>query len=66
MSHFVIEYMYDGKYMMETLMGVEDVDLSDKRFQKLMGLWQCETHDEVNTLHKHLWEVRNARSSQSS
>lgn len=63
MSHFVIEYMYDNKYMMETLMGVEDVDLSDKRFEKLMGLWQCETADEVNALHKHLWEMRNERSS---
>ena len=63
MSHFVIEYMYDGKYMMETLMGVEDVDLSDKRFEKLMGLWQCETQEEVKTLHKHLWEMRSERSS---
>ena len=63
MSHFVIEYLYDGKYMMETLMGVEDVDLSDKRFQKLMGLWQCETQEEVNALHKHLWEIRSERFS---
>ena len=66
MSHFVIEYRYDGKYMMETLMGVEDVDLSDKRFQDLLGLWQCETQEEVNTLHKHLWEMRNERSSEQS
>lgn len=64
MSHFVIEYMYDGKYMMETLMSVEDVDLSDKRFQKLMGLWQCETQEEVNAMHKHLWEMRSERFSQ--
>lgn len=64
MSHFVIEYMYDGRYMMETLMGVEDVDLSDKRFQKLMGLWQCETTEEVDAMHKHLWEMRRERSSQ--
>lgn len=63
MSHFVIEYEYDGRYMMETLMGVEDVDLSDKRFQKLMGLWQCETQEEVTTLHKHLWEMRGERYS---
>jgi len=66
MSHFVIEYLYDGKYMMETLMGVEDIDLSEKRFKNLMGLWQCETQDEVNTLHKHLREMRDARSSQQS
>lgn len=66
MSHFIIEYKYDGKYMMETITGVEDVDLSDKRFQDLMGLWQCETMEEVNTMHKHLWEMRHARSSQPS
>lgn len=64
MSHFIIEYMYDGRYMMETLMSVEDVDLSDKRFQKLMGLWQCETAAEVDAMHKHLWEMRRERSSQ--
>lgn len=63
MSHFVIEYEYDGKYFMETLMGVEDVDLSDKRFQKLMGLWQCATTEEVEAMHKHLKEMRNARFS---
>ena len=40
MSHFIVEYMYDGKYMMETLMGVEDIDLSHKRFEKLMGVWR--------------------------
>lgn len=63
MSHFIIEYEFDGKYFMETLMGVEDVDLSDKRFQKLMGLWQCETTEEVDTMHKHLREMRDARFS---
>lgn len=63
MSHFIVEYEFDGKYFMETLMGVEDVDLSDKRFQKLMGLWQCATTEEVDTLHKHLREMRDARSS---
>ena len=66
MSHFIVEYMYDGRYMMETLMGVEDIDLSDARFQKLMGLWQCETQEEVNTMHKHLREMRDARSSKQA
>jgi hypothetical protein len=66
MSHFIVEYMYDGKYMMETLMGVEDIDLSHKRFEKLMGIWQCETQEEVNTMHTHLREMRNARFSESS
>lgn len=66
MSHFVIEYMYDGRYVMETLTGVEDIDISHKRFQDLLGVWQCKTMDEVNVLHKHLREMRNARSSQQA
>lgn len=63
MSHFIVEYECDGHYFMETLMGVEDVDLSDKRFQKLMGLWQCGTTEEVDAMHKHLKEMRSARLS---
>lgn len=63
MSHFIIEYMYDGRYMMETLMGVEDIDLSDKRFEKLMGIWQCATTEEVNVMHEHLREMRRERFS---
>jgi hypothetical protein len=46
---------------------VEDIDLSHSRFEKLMGIWQCETQEEVNAMHTHLREMRNAaRSSQSS
>jgi hypothetical protein len=51
---------------METLMGVEDIDLSHKRFENLMGVWQCETTEEVNEMHKHLREMRNARSSEQA
>ena len=61
MSHFVVEYRYDGRYFMETLMGVEDIDLTDKRFENLLGVWECQTTEEVNTLHKHLREMRDAR-----
>lgn len=66
MSHFVLEYMFDGRYVMETLTGVEDVDLSHNRFKELLGVWQCETMDEVNVLHKHLKEMRDARPSQQA
>ena len=61
MSHFVIEYRYDNRYFMETLMGVEDIDLSDKRFENLLGVWECQTAEEVNALHKHLREMRDER-----
>ncbi len=66
MSHFIVEYLYDGRYMMETLMGVEDIDISHKRFEKLMGVWQCETMDEVTTMQTHIREMRNARRSEQA
>ena len=66
MSHFIIEYLYDGRYMIETLMGVEDIDISDKRFEKLMGIWECSTTEEVNTMHEHLREMRRERSSKQT
>jgi hypothetical protein len=65
-SHFIVEYLYDGRYMMETLMGVEDIDISHKRFEKLMGVWQCETMDEVTTMQTHIREMRNARRSEQA
>lgn len=66
MSHFVIEYNYNGHYMMETVMGVEDIDLSDKRFENLLGLWECSTTEEVNVIQEHLMEMRRERSSKQS
>lgn len=63
MSHFIVEYKHNGEYFMETLMGVEDIDLSDKRFQNLLGVWECQTTEEVNVMHKHLKEMRDARFS---
>ncbi len=66
MSHFIVEYLYDGRYMMETLMGVEDIDISHKRFEKLMGVWQCETMDEVTTMQTQIREMRNARRSEQA
>jgi len=66
MSHFIVEYLYDGRYMMETLMGVEDIDLSHSRFDNLMGVWQCETMDEVTTMQTQIREMRNARRSEQA
>jgi hypothetical protein len=52
--------------MMETLMGVEDIDISHSRFEKLMGIWQCETMDEVTTMQTQIREMRNARRSEQA
>jgi len=65
-SHFIVEYLYDGRFMTETLMGVEDIDISHSRFEKIMGIWQCETMDEVTTMQTHLREMRNARRSEQA
>jgi len=65
-SHFIVEYLYKDKYMMETLMGVEDIDISHSRFEKLMGIWQCETMDEVTTMQTQIREMRNARRSEQA
>ena len=66
MSHFIVEYLYKDKYIMETLMGVEDIDISHSRFEKLMGVWQCETMDEVTTMQAQIREMRNARHSKQA
>ena len=66
MSHFIVEYLYKDKYIMETLMGVEDIDINHNRFDNLMGVWRCETMDEVTTMQTHIREMRNARHSEQA
>ena len=60
MSHFIVEYRKDGDYTLETLSGVEDVDIS--QYSNLIGLWVCDTEAEVLTMEKELRSMRHARS----
>ena len=66
MSHFIVEYLYKDKYIMETLMGVEDIDINHNRFDNLMGVWRCETMDEVTSMQTQIREMRNARRSEQA
>jgi hypothetical protein len=61
MSHFIVEHKYNGEYIMETIMGVEDIDMS--MYKHLLGLWVCDSVDEVKTMQKQLQEIRHERSS---
>ena len=64
MTSYIVEHMYKGNYVMETICGVEDIDTS--RFKDLLGIWVCDSPEELQVMEKHLKEMRNARSSQSS
>jgi hypothetical protein len=62
MSHFIVEHMYKGNYVMETVSGVEDIDTT--AYKDLLGIWVCESLEELRTMEKELKEIRNARPSQ--
>jgi len=64
MSHFIVEHKYKGQYVMETITGVEDIDTS--RFKDLLGIWVCDSFEELQIMEKELREMRDARSSQPS
>lgn len=64
MSHFIVEHRYKGNYVMETITGVEDIDTS--RFQDLLGIWVCDSQEELQVMETKLKEMRHARSSQSA
>ena len=64
MSHFIIEHRYKGNYVMETITGVEDIDTS--RYENLLGIWVCDSFEELQIMEKELRELRHARSSQQA
>lgn len=64
MSHFIVEHRYKGNYVMESITGVEDIDTS--RYENLLGIWVCDSFEEMQIMEKELKEMRHARSSQPS
>ena len=66
MSHFIVEHRRDGRYVMETICGVEDIDTSI--YKHLLGIWVCDSMEEMLVMEKQLQEIRhvNKRSSQPS
>ena len=64
MSHFIVEHKYKGNYVMETITGVEDIDASS--YQDLLGIWVCDSMEELQVMEKQLKEMRNERFSQQA
>ena len=60
MSTFIVEHMYKGNYVMETIAGVEDIDTSI--YKDLLGIWVCDSPEEVKAVENELKRVRDARS----
>jgi hypothetical protein len=48
---------------METICGVEDIDMT--MYKDLLGVWVCDSQEELNIMEKQIKEMRNARSSKS-
>jgi hypothetical protein len=64
MTYFIVEHNYNGKYIMETIAGVEDIDISS--YKEILGLWVCDSKEERDIIESKVREMRNARSSQPS
>jgi hypothetical protein len=64
MSTFIVEHRLKGNYVMETIAGVEDIDMGI--YKDLIGVWVCESTEEARVMEKELREMRHARSSQPS
>jgi hypothetical protein len=61
MSTYIIEHNYKGSYVMETIAGVEDIDTSI--YKDLLGIWVCDSPEEVKAVKDELKRLRNARPS---
>jgi len=64
MSYFIVEHNYKGSYVMETIAGVEDIDISI--YKNLLGIWVCESSEECRTVENELRRMRYERSSKPS
>jgi hypothetical protein len=47
---------------MESITGIEDIDTS--RYENILGIWVCDSFEELQIMEKELREMRHARSSQ--
>jgi hypothetical protein len=61
MSHFIVEHRQNGNYVMESLTGVEDLDTS--RYENILGIWVCDSFEELQIMEKELKEMRHAGRS---
>jgi len=64
MTNFIVEHRINGNYVMETVVGVEDIDTS--MYKDILGIWVCDSTEEARVMEKELKELRHARSGQPS
>jgi hypothetical protein len=64
MSYFIVEHKRNGGYIMETIQGVEDIDTS--MYKDILGIWVCDSAEEVMVMQNELGRMRHVRSSQSA
>ena len=62
--NYIVEHRIKGNYVMETITGVEDIDIS--MYKDLLGIWVCDSMEEANTMEQQLKEMRRARSSEQA
>ena len=62
MTSFIVEHRVKGHYVMETLTGVEDIDTSV--YKDLLGIWVCESPEELQVMENELRRMRRERSSE--
>ncbi len=64
MSYFIVEHKLKGNYVVETLAGVEDIDTSI--YKDILGIWVCDSQEELQVMENELRRMRHERSSQPS
>lgn len=64
MSYFIVEHKLKGNYVVEMLAGVEDIDTSI--YKDLLGIWVCDSPEELQVMENELRRMRHERSSQPS
>jgi len=61
--NYIGEHRIKGNYVLETITGVEDIDVS--MYKDLLGIWVCDSMEETAIMEKQIKEMRDARSSKS-
>lgn len=64
MTNYIVEHRIKGNYVLETITGVEDIDVS--LYKDLLGIWVCDSMEETAIMEQQIKEMRRARSSEPS
>ena len=64
MTTFIVEHRVKGKYVMETVSGVEDIDVDG--YKDLLGIWVCDSVEETRAMEDELRRMRHVRRSEQT